>query len=388
MIRVVSLFLFLIIYIPGIAQAPKIEKYFEWFQKDHIIQTPVFANRSDEIAFAKRYMIRDSVKRTMPLEERITESLLPNIGASSRYNDPVIALLNTKTRNLLLIDYGWSPAFSPNDQLITYVRQQSPIQEKKIYASTLRGNDIRVFNKATKTSQLIVAAKNNFYLGPVFTDTLHIIYKNGDAVNGPFAGAISFTRINIKSKKEEPLAKSRIQYRLYDLMGDIYQIKNRTAYTVYSPRDSGIGMANEYAHLLLDGKDTLFDFGTRHYNNLEYKFALDSANQVIYLDDNHLMAEDTNYLAKYKNGVLVEKKPLSFDYVKAYLSPDGKKIIYINNALEIFVINTKNFQRTQLPLPKKEYHAVVWSADASKLAVIQDHSTIPNTDAMYLFKVE
>lgn len=388
MIRIVALFLFLIVYITAIAQGPKIEKYFEWFQKDHIIQSPVFANRSDEIAFAKRYMIRNSTKKTMPVEERGTESLLPNIGVSSRYNDPVIALLNTKTRLLLLIDYGWSPAFSPNDRLITYVRQQLPIQERKIYAGTLRGNDIRVFNKSTKTAELAVAAKNNFYLEPVFTDTLHIVYKNGDAVNGPFAGAISFNKININTKKQEAVVKSRIQYRLYDLMGDVYQIKNRTAYTLYSPRDSGIGMANEYAHLLLDGKDTLFDFGTRHYNNLEYKFAVDSANQIIYLDDNHLTAEDTNYLAKYKAGILIEKKPIGFDYVKAYLSPDGKKMVYVNNDLEIFIINTTNFQRTQISLPKKEYHAIVWSGDASKMAVIQDHSTIPNTDAIYLFKVE
>src|SRR5690606_37787497 len=144
------------------------------------------------------------------------------------------------------------------------------------------------------------------------TDSVHILYKTGDAVNGPFAGGIALHRLNLLTKKEELLRGAKIRYRLYDLIGGVYGTGKDYSYILYSPQDSASGIAGEYAHLLMRGKDTLQDFGIRQFNNLDYKFALLPGKKVIYLDDQHLMTEDTSYIVQFENGRTVSKKPVNF----------------------------------------------------------------------------
>ncbi|MCH5600251.1 hypothetical protein [Niabella ginsengisoli] len=171
-------------------------------------------------------------------------------------------------------------------------------------------------------------------------------------------------------------------------MGETYLINNKLAYVVYSPADSGTGMASEYLHLLVSGNDTIQNFGVRRFTNLTYKFAFNDKKELLFLDDQHFLPEDTNYLAIYKGNQLIGKKPFNFTHNKAYLSPNGKYMVYFTQAMEAFVVNLKNFDKTKIEKPQKELHAIVWSADGNNLALVQDHETYIGTDEILIYSIK
>lgn len=369
------------------AQAPVVNKYFEWFQHTHIIQSPSFENTGDNVVFVKRFIPPDTGRIKMPVEEKLTENLIIN-RTDAGFRNPVVAVLNSTTRHLTLLDYGWAPAFSKDGKRVVYANQQRPLTESKIFAKQLTNNGIKMFDFSTKKIIPVIEAPSGFLLNPVFIDSLKIIYEAGAAVNGPYAGGIGLNEVDLKTKKVTLIALPKVEHRLYNLIGEVYKVNNGFAYVVYSPRDSGSGaLANEYEHILMNGKDTLHNFGIRRFTNLQHKFVITN-NELVFLDDSHLLAEDTSFIITYKNGNVSSKKAINFNYANAWLAPDGKKMLYITAQQEGYVLNVNDFSKTAIPLPKKEYHAIAWSADASKLAIIQDHSTIANTDALYLFTIK
>ncbi|MGJ7030713.1 hypothetical protein [Niabella hirudinis] len=369
------------------AQTPKVQNRLEWFEKGTIIQGVSINNDGDRLVFVKRLRDTSGLQDKTIAAEKGVENLLPAGGDTRRRLDPVIVYYNMANRRQMLLDYGWSPRFSPNSNRVVYAHQEKPLGNARIVAGSLGGNDIRIFDLQSKKTTVVVAAPRGFLMEPVFTDSARIIYKTGDAVNGPYAAGISFSRYNLVTKKTELLRGARIQHRLYDLMGEVYGSGNQYAFTVYSPQDSAPGLANEYAHLLMRGNDTLHQFGIRHFSNLDFKFALLPRNQLVYLDDNHLMTEDTSFLAYYQAGKLIAKKPVDFEFVKAWLSPDGRFLFYTNNKQEAFVVRISDFSKTQLPLAKKEIHSVVWASDGGQVAIVQDHDAIIGTDILRLFTV-
>ena len=167
-------------------------------------------------------------------------------------------------------------------------------------------------------------------------DSLKLVYKTGVKVNGPYGAGISFSEVDLKTKKVTLLRQPAIKYRLYELMGEPYLVDKKLAYTVYSPADSGKGMANEYLHLLLSGKDTLQNFGIRRFTHLNYKMAFKDNKELLFLEDEQFLPEDTNYIATFKNNELLYKTPLPYQYVKGYLSPGGRYMLYITATQEAF----------------------------------------------------
>ncbi|MCF3110117.1 hypothetical protein LL912_15145 [Niabella sp. CC-SYL272] len=377
---------FLLFFITGLAaQSPKTELRLEWFQEGHILQGVSINKQGDQLVFVKRLRNKEAgaVKAGPPGIENLI-----SIGKdTSRLLDPVIAHYDLRNHHLMLLDYGWAPRFSPNSQRVVYANQQKPLNGARIIAESLKGNGIRIFELQSKKVVNAVTAARGFLMEPVFTDSARIIYKTGDAVNGPYAAGISLHRYNLFTKKTELLYGARIRHRLYDLLGDVYGAGNNYAFTVYSPQDSAPGLANEYSHLLMRGRDTLHNFGIRQYSNLDAKFTLLPGDRLVFLDDNHLMTEDTSFIVTYQAEQVIARKPLDIEFTKAWLSPDGRLMFYINNEQETFILRISDFSKTQLPLLKKQIHSVVWSDDGHQVAVVQDHDTLPNTDKLYLFSV-
>ncbi len=369
------------------AQPPKVEPAGEWFQQGYYILNPVFGRTTTEIAFARRLSGKDSsINPQKTFVAGATASYLPKSSTGARQLDPVISILNYKNKQFTLVDYGWGPAFSTNDNRLAYAFQQTPLQRPdKLYAETYKGNTIKIFNKSTRKIEEVAKPANSYLLDPFFVDSLKLVYKTGDRVNGPYGGAVSFSEVDLASKRTRLVRQPGIRYRLYELMGEPYLVRNQLAYIIYSPADSGTGMASEYQHLLLSGKDTLHDFGIRKFTNLNYKYAVNASQELLFLDDEHFMAEDTNYLVKYKKDRLIEKKPLNPDYFRGYLSPDGRWMFYLTQEAGAFLVNTKDLSRVEMIIPKKDLHAVVWSADGNKLALVQDHESLTGTDKLLIF---
>lgn len=267
--------------------------------------------KGDQIVFVKRINPNDSAAlKNRFREDGTTENLLPGKKDSLRIGDPVISLIKLSSKHLTLIDYGWSPHLAPGGGRVAYAHQLQPVTGKKITAATLIGNEIKVFSLKDKKIQTVAAPPaRGFLLDPVFTDSATILYKTGDAVNGPYAGAIALHRLHLLTKKTELLRSARIRHRLYDLVGNIYGTGNNYAYVVYSPQDSTSGLASEYEHLLLHEKDTVQDFGIRRFTNLDFKFAVLPERKLVYLDDNHLMTDDTSYIVYFEREKPCQKSP-------------------------------------------------------------------------------
>lgn len=368
-------------------QPPKADKAAEWFQQGYYILNPAFGRTTTEIAFARRLSGRDSsISPQKTFLAGATANYLPQNIPGTRQFDPVVSILDYKTRRFTLVDYGWGPAFSTNDNRLAYAFQLSPLQRPdKLYAETYKGNTIKIFNKSTRKIEEVAKPSNNYLLDPFFVDSLKLVYKTGDRVNGPYGGAVSFNEVDLKSKKTRLVRQPGIKYRLYELMGEPYLIRDQLTYIVYSPADSGSGMASEYRHLLLSEKDTLHDFGIRKFTNLNYKFAVNANQELLFLDDEHFMAEDTNYIVKYKKDRLLERRPLNPDYFRGYLSPDGRYLFYLTQNMEAYLVNTKDLSRVKMDISPKDLHAVVWSNNGSRLALVQDHESLTGTDKLVIY---
>ncbi|GAB3424053.1 hypothetical protein [Niabella aquatica] len=369
-------------------QSPRVERAAEWFQKGYYILNPALAKNGQEIAFVRQLSGKDSSVGNNSFREGVKDNYLSGGDMQARRYDPVIALYNFSKKQLSLIDYGWSPAFSVNDNRLAYAYQLKPLHpQDRLYADAYKGNTIRVFNTATHKTEEVAKPVGNYLLDPFFADSLTVVYKAGDKVNGPYGAAISVSEVDLVTKKTKLVHQPGIKYRMYELIGKPCMFNKKLAYVVYSPADSGTGMANRYHHLLLSGKDTIQHFGIRRFTNLEYKFTFDQNNNLLFLNDEHLWAEDTSYIAIYRNDRLVENKPLNFNYTKAWLSPGGKYLLYFTQDKEAYIARIKDFTTTKINIPRKEILTVAWGGDGSSLAVVQSHENYPGTDKLLIFSV-
>jgi hypothetical protein len=367
-------------------QTPKVTKYFDWYKKNYIIQNPSFAHSDTEILFVRQFYIPDG--HDAEGREQYVESLLSKADKEKRFADPVVSILNLKTKRLTQVDYGWTPSFSSDDKKIIYSYQTVPISGKRVLAETLNGNKIKMYNRLSKQYEIIASPEQTFLLDPIFLDSTSIIYKVGEAVNGAYGGGVAFNQINLLTKTNKPFYTIQKNHGLFNLVGDIYRTTNETYYTVYVPQDSASWMANRYSHLLLSSNGIVHDFGKGSFKSIEGKFGIDKEGDFIYLDDDHDLRADKNILIKYKENKIVYKKELTFEYDKASMSPNGKYLLFYNNDNGIFMMNTDTFTKIKLALPETEVYSVVWSDNSSKLAIVQGHEKLQDTDLISLFDVK
>jgi WD40 repeat protein len=107
---------------------------------------------------------------------------------------------------------------------------------------------------------------------------------------------------------------------------------------------------------------------------------------LIFLDDDHELIADKNLLIKYKDNKIVYKKELKFKYSKAWLSPHGKYLLYYDN--DIFLMNIDSFKKVKLKLPQTEVYSIAWSEDEGRLAIVQGHQTLEDTDLISFFNLQ
>ncbi|WP_460759727.1 hypothetical protein [Niabella terrae] len=388
LLRKIVVLLLLIPTFHALRAQPVVEKKYEWHQQGFYILNPAFAHRNQELVFVRQRSGKDSSNQVAGFTAGALKNFLGG-SASTRIYDPVITLLDIGNRRFSLLDYGWAPAFSPDDRHIAYSYQLQPLQKgDRLYAAALQGNYLKLFDRNKSASRAITRQGRFYQTDPFFADSSNIVYKTGERVNGPYGGGVSFNNISLKTGKITVVRLAAIKHRLYTLMGDAYKLDDRLAYTVYAPADTGRGMAARYEHLLLSGTDTLQHFGTRAYTDLNYKIAFNDKKEILFIQDNSFTAEDTSFLVAYKKGRALRKIPLPFKFTRCFLSPDGDYLLYITAAQEAFLADTRNWARTQLNLPKQAFHGVRWDEQGQRLALVQDHPTLSGTDILYVFSVK
>jgi hypothetical protein len=377
---VLKILILLTFTIQSHGQTMKVEKYFEWSSKNYVINNPSFAHSDTEFVFSKQFNIPDGGNAIG--RDKYVQGLLIKAKKDKRFADPVVSILNLRTKEVTAIDYGWTPSFSKDDNLILYAFQTEPITGYRVLAQTTNGNKIKTYNRAKKSYEVIATPNKTFLLDPKFFDSSTVSYKVGAAVNGSYGGGAGLNVINLSTKKTDTILKTNQKFGNFPLVGAIQKYNSNICYTLCEPQDSFT-----YRHMFLNKTSRIIDFGEGYLKDLDSKVVIDEQNNILYLDDDHDQISDTNFLIKYNQNVQVSKRPLLFEYHNAYLSPNGQYIFYDDYKSNFYLINLQTFEKVKIELPEMEIHSVTWSADFKRFAIIQDHETISDTDKIRLFEI-
>ena len=375
-----KLLILLTVAVQSHGQTMKVEKYFEWYSKNYIINNPSFAHSDAEVVFSKQFNIPDGGSAIG--REKYVESLLLRAKKEKRFADPVVSIINLKTKKLTTIDYGWTPSFSKDDNLILYASQTKPITGFRVLEETTKGNKIKIYNRKKKLYEVLATPNKTFLLEPEFFDSSRVSYKVGAAVNGSYGAGSGLNIIDLSTKRTDTILRPNQKFGNFPLVGAIRKYNNDICFTLCNPKDSFT-----YRHLLLNPKGVLIDFNEGYLKDLDSKVVVDDEDHILYLDDDHDYVTDTNFLIKYNQNIQVSKKPLLFEYHNAYLSPNGHYMFYDDYESNSYLINLETFEKVKIVLPDREIHSVTWSEDCKKFAIVQDHETISDTDKIRLFKI-
>ena len=142
-----------------------------WHEADAQILDPRFSVKGDELVITRRIVDLDGGQAALTSEathKRRSANALKN----ARYAGPEVMILKIGAKTGAGIDWGWSPAFSPDGQHIVYVH---PISGERDQYTQI---GIRVFNRSNKsTITLAKAIDENELRDPVFTpDGQHVAY--------------------------------------------------------------------------------------------------------------------------------------------------------------------------------------------------------------------
>ena len=231
--------------------------------------------------------------------------------------------------------------------------------------------------------EVLAFSKQAFPLDPEFLDSVSVSYNVGAAVNGAFEGGVGLNIINLITQKIDTIVRPVKKFGNFASVGVIHKYKNSICYTLCDPLDSFT-----YRYMLVDSQREIISFGEGYFKDLDGKVVIRGQNDVLFLDDNHEMRSDKDFLIVYRQNIQVLKKPITFKYSKGHLSPNGKYMFYDDLKSNYYLIDLETFNKTRIMLPQREIHSVTWSADCQKFAIVQDHESLSNTDKIRLFKIK
>ena len=373
---------------PAAPQGPLLTKDFSWSRANRSIFQPTFSHSGLELAFSLQYHIPDGHEA----EERegVAEARLARIETHQRLADPVILILRIDHQQVDSVDYGWDPCFSLGDSLMAYAFQQVPISGKRVLAQTLEGNPIKIYNRRSQQREMVASPAQGFLLEPAFANGSTLWYKLGGATNGAYGGAIGARKYDLRTERDSSVFAPKKHFGLPTLLGTFQPSTQGLTYLVWEPRDNGYDgwMANEYKVSLRNLTAVKHSFGKMGFKDLDSRVAIAPSGDVIYLDDQHELRSQKDYLFRYHNGKIASRKLFASEHQKFHLSPNGNYALISDYDSKPYLLNTTTFAKTPLELPDTEIYQAVWSENSKRLAVVQAlEDASQDTDVVSVFTV-
>lgn len=223
-----------------------------WQEPDTELYHPAFSKDGTEIAIVRKKHIPDFAEAESLSAEEIKKRNEP-IDKDERYADPEVIVLRVGDKNPMRVDWGWSPAFSPDGSLIAYAFQKKPISRFRMLARTMEGNDIRLYRRSDKTIRTLAEPSTGFLDSPVFApDGGKIIYAFGDAINGEYGGEVGVGQVSLDGKVGDPLYAPAKDFELFHLVSSPHFAGDRVLITRSKPTAGGVHLAESYTTELLD----------------------------------------------------------------------------------------------------------------------------------------
>jgi len=362
-----------------------LEKYFQWYEKEHIINDMDFDVKGENIAIVKEFEIPDGGDAFG--REKYIESIYKKIEENERFADPIVCIINLITKEMKEIDYGNEIRFSLDDNKIVYTHQVKPSSGLRKLAETLKGNTINIYDKESSLIETLAIPENNFLMNPQFIDIQNVIYQIGDAVNGAFGGGVGINKINVENKEVEIICPVEKNHQLFNIIGDVTLKNEKIFYILNIPQDDGTYMASEYRQLLKKDDKIFHDFGVSDFKNRGNKYAITDDNKLVVVDEDfETGAVD---IVIIEDGEEIKRNEVDIEYVLfSALSPNGKYYICQDYSMSISLIDIETMEIIEIDVPKMKTHYIRWSKNCDRLAIVQEHERFSSTDLITLFQMK
>jgi hypothetical protein len=336
-----------------------------WHEADTELYDPQFSPAGDEIALVRKRHVPDGAEAEMTPEAQIEERFR-RIDQNERYADPEVIVLKIGSGELMRLDWGWAPSFSPDAGRIAYAHQTKPISRLRVLAETLKGNEVRVFDRNRKTGTTLVKPEFGYLSDPIFApDGKFVIYSIGDATNGAYGGNVGIGRVDVESKVNEILYPPTKEYELYHLIplklyvsGELFALRAR-------PTGPGIYLAPSYVDELLKvgpPASVVYSWGQHDWQE-QVPIAFAAA------EDGGLLVYNGGWR---KPGDKVEPRRGSPPKVKedpGVPCPDGRLVVQAGEST--LLVRELSTQKALRSLSMKGHiQFLTWSSDSRRFAVI------------------
>jgi dipeptidyl aminopeptidase/acylaminoacyl peptidase len=348
-----------LVFTAALAAAAADKPVWTWQEPDTELYQPCFSPDGREIAVVRKSHIPDYAEAESLSAEELKKRRDP-IEKEERYADPEVIVLKIGNKDPVRVDWGWSPAFSPDGSRIAFAHQKKPISRFRVLAETLKGNDIRLYNRADQSVRLLVEPPSGFLDSPVFSpDGSRIVYAFGDAINGAYGGEVGVGQVSLDGKVGEPLYAPTKDHGLFHLVSSPHLAGNRVLVTRSKPTSGGVHLAESYVTELLDlgpPQKSLFTWpGKDPFEEVQ--------DFVVTPDNDVLVFEGTWHSVSAKPDAAKEGAPAGS------LSPDAKLMAVIGESTIDIVDRASGKTLRQLELIGS-LQGAVWSPDSKRLAVI------------------
>lgn len=167
----------------------------------------------------------------------------------SRWADPSIKIITLTTGKRENIDYGWNPITNKERSVVYYAHQEKPITGKRVLADSQQGNQIMVWNRATKEKKVLAKPTKGYYDEPMLNaDGSVLVYSKNDATNGAWGGQVGVGILDLRNNKELSGIEPQKHHELYDLIGPTWLSGNAVNAVIRTPKAGGTYLADEYAN--------------------------------------------------------------------------------------------------------------------------------------------
>jgi WD40-like Beta Propeller Repeat len=338
------------------------EPIWSWHEAHTEIYSPSFSKSGDEIVLVRKKHTAD-FHEAEELPEAEKKKLSDPIKKNERYADPEVIVFKIGNNAAARVDWGWSPAFSPDGQQVVYAYQKKPISRLRVLAANLAGNDIRLFRRDTKAISVLATPASAYFSDPIFApDGKQVAYSLSGAINGDWGGNIGIARVSIDGSGNEILYPATKDFELYHLIDSKRYIGDRLFALRWKPTSGGVHMAESYLYELLDvGPPTkaVYTWPTAKGSEEPMAFCSDAKGEMLVYDGGW------HPITAAKS----DRKPASEDETPGVPSPDGRLLARAgDDGLEILEFQSQKVVKTIKV--RGGIESVTWSPGARRFAVV------------------